>query len=407
MAIRKWFEHRYEPDGCATNKGESMHKKKLESDKSQKVAITSMVRNPGPLLRPYIEYHLAIGFDYLFLFFDDPNDPSIEEAQKYNNVMIVKNDMELQRKWKDKEIYTQIGSLTDTEMMARQVLNVEVALDLARLKNFDWLLHIDVDELFYSPTYSVKDHFQRLAAKGVHQCLYVNYEAIPEAVDIYNPFEEVTLFKVNPFVLPNKTLNEKQKQLINLSPHLMPKRFFFYHRDTKPAVRLEEGIRTRGPHKYNLPADSGLWARLLRRVSNTRPVRLMTKALPKVFTFINRMASGERTIVSKDPIILHYPVCGFQQFWDKYVTWGDFPITVWGGKSNWIEVAGSFHIESRDVVKQGGRNLAREFYERRYVMIDKEEIRRLSEAGLVCRIEGPMNLLVNIANETNSHQLTT
>jgi len=380
-----------------------MNKKKLVNDKPQKVAIVSMIKNPGPLLRSYIEYHLAIGFDQLFLFFDDPNDSSIAEAQKYRNVMVIKNDADLQRKWGEKEIYTQIGQFTEMEMMARQILNVEVALDLARQEGFDWLLHIDVDELFYSPTYSIKEHFQTLTNKGIYQCLYPNFEAIPELVDIYNPFKEVTLFKINPWI---KMFTQKQRQLINNSAHLMPGRFFFYHQDTKPAVRLDIRVQTLGPHKYRLPDEPELRARLLRNVSGTRVVRFMARAFPNVFNFLNKALYPQRTERCKDPIILHYPVCGFQQFWDKYITWGNFSVTVWGGRDNWVEIAGPFHIESRDVVRQKDQKLAREFYERRCVMSDQEEIRQLSEAGLVCRIEDPARLLADIAIEVNSYKFT-
>jgi hypothetical protein len=139
-----------------------MRKKKRVGNMSPRVAIATMLKNPGPLLGSFIQYHLAIGFDHLFLFFDDPNDPSIAEAQQYRNVTVIRHDKELLQKFIEKEVYAQIGHLIHSEMMARQQLCVEVALDLARQNDFDWLLHIDIDELFYSPNCSVKEHFMRL-----------------------------------------------------------------------------------------------------------------------------------------------------------------------------------------------------------------------------------------------------
>src|SRR5262245_11621525 len=133
-----------------------MRKKKSVNNKIPRVAIVTMLKNPGQLLSSFIKYHLAIGFDHLFLFFDDPNDPSIAEAQRYRNEMVIKNDKELQQKWREKEVYSQIGHLIYSEAMVRQQLCVEIALDLAMQKGFDWLLHIDIDELFYLPTCSVK-----------------------------------------------------------------------------------------------------------------------------------------------------------------------------------------------------------------------------------------------------------
>jgi Glycosyl transferase family 2 len=383
-----------------------MHKEKTVGNKLPRVATVTMVKQPGPLLGSFIEYHLAIGFDHLFLFFDDPNDPSIAEAQQYCNVTVVKNDKELQRKWEEKEIYARIGHTIHSEMMVRQQLCVEVALDLARQKSFDWLLHIDIDELFYSPTCSVKEHFRRLENKGIDQSLYINYEAIPETADIRNPFKEVTLFKKNPAALSHGKVSIKQQKLINLCPHLMSGRFFFYYIDRKAAVKLKDGVRTNGPHMFHSPRQSGLMSQLLNTVAKTRIARLAINARSNFIRFMALRSYPYFPMRSKEAFILHYPACGFEQFWARYIAWGNFTDSVWGGKGSWVDIVGSFHLESRDVVMQGDRNLAREFYESRYVMSDEEELRQLIDADLVCRIESPALLLRKIETEENRYQLT-
>jgi hypothetical protein len=380
-----------------------MYKKKTVDNKLPLVAVVAMLKHPGPLLGSFIEYHLAIGFDHLFLFFDDPYDPSIVEAQQYRNVTVVKNDKELQRKWREKEIYVELGHLIHSEMMARQQLCVEVALDLARQKSFDWLLHIDIDELFYLPTCSVKEHFQRLENKGIHQSIYINYEAIPETADIRNPFKEATLFKKNPSALSHGKMSIRQRELINLCPHLMSGRFFFYAISTKSAVKLKEGVRTRGIHKFLGPEQSGLMSQLLAIVSKTRIAGLLLDAKSTFFRSIaQRYLYTYLPMKSKEAFMLHYPACGFEQFWAKYIAWGNFSDTIYGGKGHYVNVAGPFHLESRDVVMQGDRILAREFYESRYVMSDEEEIRQLIDADLVSRIESPALLLRKVETEVNS-----
>lgn len=377
-----------------------------------RLAIVSTIKNPGALLSPFIEYHLSIGFDRLFLFFDDASDASIGIARRYESVTVLMNDADLERKWKAKSLYRQFESVLDVEMMARQRLNVEVALDLAAQDRVNWLLHIDVDELFYSPAASAKDHFKKLEIRGVFQSLYLNCEAIPEVADITNPFVEATLFKVHPLALPNKKLNQKQLSVIDGSPHLMPNRFFFYHMDTKAAAMLVPGVTTSGVHKFGfeIAGPPTLRARvacrlrrLFRQIRSSRIKRLFMKALETV----GEPQFGRRTEVSPDSRILHYPSCGFQQFVDRYMAWGAFPDTIWGGKASRTAIASPVNQESRDVFSKGDLDLAREFYEKRFVMSDKEEVRRLMEAVLVRRIEGPSDLLRDLLAEKTSFQRGT
>ncbi len=49
----------------------------------------------------------------------------------------------------------------DREVMARQVLNAGVAVQMCLERGIDWLLHIDHDELFVSGHDSVQEHFAR------------------------------------------------------------------------------------------------------------------------------------------------------------------------------------------------------------------------------------------------------
>ena len=103
-----------------------------------------------------------------------------------------------------------------TEIMSRQCLNAEIAAK--RALEFpshsggpmDWLLHIDIDELFFvsSPASSVATtHFNAVAhhfaqvPPDIQYVAYVNHEAVPEhAGDVHNYFTEISLFKRNPNV---------------------------------------------------------------------------------------------------------------------------------------------------------------------------------------------------------------
>jgi hypothetical protein len=364
----------------------------------QKVAIVTLLKNPGPLLDSYITYHLDAGFDHMFLFFDDPDDPAIPEAQKYCGVTVIRNDEALWRELEKTEMYQNddIRQFARTQLNARQPPIVEYAIGLALREKFDWLLHIDCDELFYSPTYSVKEHFQNLVDHGMERMTYVNHEVIPESADVLDPFRESTLFKKHTWTLPGKRITEEQQRLIDLCPQL-PKRFYNFYRNGKAAVRLRPGVLPHGPHGFSTRAERGFRARLHRRVFDNWPVKLAAKVAPRLVKRVTNGLYPSRRGVSTDPVILHYPCCGFENFWQKYVNYGQFPNT-WFGKVDIASNIGSYTLESRDVVARGDRAQAKEFYTQRSVIRDPEEIATLTDAGLLCRIEGPALQLERLAN---------
>src|SRR4030095_16612518 len=151
--------------------------------KAPTAAIVTTLRNADSVIDSFINYHKLIGFDHIFLFFDDPEDPSMQKAAKYPDVTTIRNDDSLRRVWEQSRLYAEDMSLRrfiSTEVMARQELNVEIAIRLSLERNIDWLLHIDIDELFYSKGQTVKEHFKSLSARRVQHISYVNYEAIPQ-----------------------------------------------------------------------------------------------------------------------------------------------------------------------------------------------------------------------------------
>jgi glycosyl transferase family 2 len=369
----------------------------MSQHEAQRVAIVTMLKNPGPLLRSFLTYHLAVGFDHVFLFFDDPNDPAILEAQQYKDVTVIRNDEALKRELRKTKMYQngEIRAFADSQVSARQPLIVEVAVGLALRERFDWLLHIDCDELFYSPTQTVKEHFQALADHRIARILYVNHEVVPESADVWDPFREATLFKKHPYTLAERRITEEQRRLIDLCPQL-PERFYYFYRSGKSAVRLREGVLPCGPHAFTVPEDRGWQARLNLKVFKSKPAMLAAKVAPGL---VKGLADGLypcRTGLSLDPVILHYPCCGFENFWNKYVNYGRFADT-WMGKIDIAATMGSFTIESRDLVARGDRRLAKDFYTRRVVMSDPGQVAKLIDAGLLCRIEGPAILLEELA----------
>jgi hypothetical protein len=116
-----------------------------------------------------------------------------------------------------------------------------------------------------------------------------------------------------------------------------------------------------------------------------------TERLNYDFTSGTSDALSTDSITSEDAVILHYPCCGFEHFWSKYVSRGHF-------EDKWldrVEIAPfiPFHIEARNTVMRGGREEAQELYRRRVVISDQTIIDRLIKSELACRIVNPARQL--------------
>lgn len=329
---------------------------------SQSAAIVTTLKNAGPSLDSFIKYHLAIGFSKLFLFFDDPADRDLARAQTYDDVIVIKNDARLRRRWEKTHMAAAkqyVYGFRKAEVSVRQELNVEVAVELALKKKIGWLLHIDSDELFYPLCGLVPEHFQTLAAQGIDNVIYANYEALHDTFDPVNPFRSVTTFKKNFEMFPEEILSREQRKLTNSIPQLRD-RFFLFYSNGKSAARLDTNLVADGVHRFRFD----------------KTLRSRRKLKPKI---------------SRDALILHYPCCGFTNFWRKYKTRGPFADT-WFDIVDIAEAIGSLHLESRDVVLQQGKRKAREFYRQR-ILISKSAARRLVASEIACRMDGPAKIL--------------
>ena len=323
------------------------------------VAIATTLRDAGGMLDSFVAYHLHIGFAHLFLFFDDPSDPGLERFANHPKITAIPHDSRLRRLWTGLPEYRTGGEFVDSEVMARQVFNTALAMDWARQKQCDWLLHIDVDELFFTPQQSAAEHFSEIHASAADTIRYQNFESVPEKADIADAFREVTLFKV-PLELETGPVGDDCRALLEKTPQIPAKRFHFY-RNGKSAVRLSApGLRPNGVHKFINPNGE------------TRAVR------------------------ARGAFILHYACSGFEAFWQKYVTLGGFA-DQWLSSYDIRSAIGPLHLDARDVVAAGDREAARMFYRERIAIEDAERVRQLIQHGILTRIPEPGELLGRIA----------
>src|SRR4051812_12401724 len=149
-------------------------------------AIVTTLRGAAPVLDSFIRYHLAVGFSHLYLFFDDAEDSGIPIARRHPpaQVTVTAAGPALDAEWRQCVQFGYFKPHLANEVMARQCLNVEVAVQMGLAAGHDWLLHIDGDELFHCPGQDVPTHFGRLTASGIERVTYPNLEALPERIDV-------------------------------------------------------------------------------------------------------------------------------------------------------------------------------------------------------------------------------
>ena len=187
-------------------------------------AIVCTLRLPefaGSTLDSYIRWHVHIGFEHLFLFVDDPTRDvvslAIGDAWPRELVTVIRRDAKLkERQEVECTLWGDLGRFYEDEVQARQSLNAELAVSMARARNLRWLLHIDVDELFYTSAPSIHAHFARLDSLGVSQMTYANHEAVPERSDIGDYFRGATLFRRHHFEV--SSLVEREGEMLQCTP---------------------------------------------------------------------------------------------------------------------------------------------------------------------------------------------
>ena len=151
-------------------------------------------------LHSFLSYHLALGFDRIYLFVDNPLDVDVSKIiEVYGNHVTLFNRGNTLRAEQERvcSLFSSLQELIDSDVPSRQVLNAEYASKLATDEGVQWLLHIDIDEvrrsnlfcvkgvifvyqLFHLPyPSSLESHFTSIEKAGFESITYINHEGKP------------------------------------------------------------------------------------------------------------------------------------------------------------------------------------------------------------------------------------
>jgi hypothetical protein len=222
--------------------------------KSPSICTYTTLKAPRQEIVTFVNYHLDIGVDHLFLFFDDPTDESASIFNHDKRVTCIRCDGE---HWQS----LGIASSNIMTIPEKQTENSKIAIELAGKQKYDWIIHIDIDEFLYS--------FVNLKAELSSVChsidtvSYRPLEAIANIPTLLNytgfKYSYTCKFSTKMFVY---TSTDKSYILLSKILYILKREFcrliglakpFKYrltkaHIEGKCATRLKSKISKLGPH---------------------------------------------------------------------------------------------------------------------------------------------------------------
>ena len=263
-ANRSWARYRFrharrtEPKVSASKSSAPRY----TAAKGSRAAVVTTVKDFHALAESWCAYHLAIGFEHLYVYFDDPSEPAtINLSARFSRERLtcIPHDVALRAAWMQlQHVSTEVVAHAKNEVQTRQQLNARHAVGLAHAHGLDWLLHVDADELFYpGPHGDAARHFRELTDRQVATYCYLNHEAVPEAHGIADPFKEVSLFKRNFDTLPSTA---DCQAAVRFWQDRQAGSFFYYYDNGKAAVRVHPDARPLSVHEWLPGTKEGMSA---------------------------------------------------------------------------------------------------------------------------------------------------
>lgn len=282
------------------------------------IAIVSTIRRPGSNFSTWLDYHSRL-VDRIYLFLDEPGSGDELLTLGYPDVKLFAGDQDC-------------STVGCTRLIMRQAANMNRALALCAEEGIDWLLHIDDDELIWSPSGTLKEYLSTVDA-DTSNISFVNHEVV-STYQVDNCFNDLHLFKRNGFDAGNDVMLKQRKYP-----------FFYFYGNGKSAGRVASCSGHDGPHQF-------------------------------------RPASG-KTRYETDVCILHYACADYEIWRKKFALLDDFPSTYFDNPDRPIPF--NFQLDSRDAyldAKRTGRwQIAQDFYRRS--LFSSAEVERMVAVGAV------------------------
>jgi hypothetical protein len=206
--------------------------------RSQRICAVTTLKADLAQTLAFANYHLNIGVDWIVLFFDNPADPAIDSLRSHSRVTCIPCDDEYWRSHDESAIHS---------IESKQIANATRALDMARERGFQWIVHIDCDELLYS-----NESIQAILSDTDADIVTFDIrEAVPKREHYERPFVDIHLFK--------KPITKTQQSLartLGCRNAFYREEYFRGHLVSKSAVRVNSSITRMGIHSPEADANA-------------------------------------------------------------------------------------------------------------------------------------------------------
>jgi hypothetical protein len=259
------------------------------------------------------------------------------------------------------------------EFITRQTDNCAKAYELAAQQGIGWLMHMDVDELFYlARGGTLEHHLRRLSKLRIGSFTYANLEALADNTHMEGStyFEEVPAgsFKKHPsfFGMSPQELWASPRSIMNKLRFGPPsqgsttdgtkREYFFSYSNGKSLVRVGRLPKHMRPEPrnhywvYGKGGDATVRGKLVRNC--------------KAFVYDAIAHATYESKLAKDVYILHFVNVGFLFWRDKYLLLGTFNDGYLQGR---FPVPFDSMLASRDAVAKGDENVAFEYFKNTFV----------------------------------------
>lgn len=195
-----------------------------------KLCIVSTIKASPKETSMFVNYHLNIGINHIFIFFDDPNDSAIPALKNNKAVTCISCN---------ESYWNENAGERPHPIEERQIFNNNFGMSIARNKEFDWAIFIDHDELLYP-----RNNLERsLENSGADVVRFQIYEAASDHMH-YDNLYDTSLFKTSA-----RSFQIWLGALLGCKHAFFEKRYFRGHQDSKVAIHLCARIKKMGIHE--------------------------------------------------------------------------------------------------------------------------------------------------------------
>ena len=215
-----------------------------------KIALVMTVKNEERLLLQNIYYHLGIGVEKIYIYFDETTDNGPDLIQNIEGVEGMKSLDGA--KYQEFEYLRKFNEHAKEHHTARQCLNTFDALQKCKLENIDWLISLDADELMITNRLGeepLQDFFGNYTDTAIELINLRPLEVIARREKYDQVMAEETLFKVK------KTYKSKLDQIYQkiYNPYRNQKIITSYWLGQtmgKSAIKVNSGLIPKNVHRY-------------------------------------------------------------------------------------------------------------------------------------------------------------